>query len=325
MKTTLNHALLCVLAASAFLFSCNKFEASEPSGPEEPKYNINVTLGGAAIEVETKTTGDASTVATNEAKVNSLQVLVFRGDFLDAYGTANASSVSVSCTAGTRTIYAVVNGPSLSSVTSLAALESTMVDLSANSASSFVMVGSKTETLPGTNSVTIPVSRMVSRIVLKKITRNFTAASLQGLTFKVDSIYVVNAAGNFNYKLNGSPTKWYNENKDKGELTALLRDAPGATIANNSSYSTPHYFYVMPNSAASKTTRLVIVATLGTQKYYYPVNLPAMQYNKSYEITGVTIKRGGSDDPNTPVTSSDISFGISVNNWVTSNIAEQLI
>ena len=325
MKTTIKQALLWVLAASALFYSCNKFESTEAPGPDEPRYNINVTLGGAAIEVETKTTGEASTVSANEAKVNSLQVLVFRGDFLDAYGTANASSVSVSCTAGTRTIYAVVNGPNLSAVTSLSALESTMVDLSSNSTSSFVMVGSTSATLPGTGSVSIPVSRMVSRIVLKKISRNFTAASLQSLSFKVDSIYVVNAAGNFNYKLNASPSKWYNEGKDKGEVTALLRDAPGVLIANNSSYSTPHYFYVMPNSAASKTTRLVIVATLGTQKYYYPVDMPALQYNKSYEITGVTIKRGGSDNPNTPVTSSDISFSVSVNGWTTNDIAEQLM
>ena len=325
MKQTTKSALIWVLAAAAAFSSCNKIEAPELKNSSEPRYNINVTLGGAAIEVETKTTGDASTVATNEAKVNNLQVLVFRGDFLDAYGTANSNSVSVSCTAGTRTIYAVVNGPSLSSVTSLSAFESTMVDLSANTASSFVMVGSTSTTLPGTNSVSIPVSRLVSRIVLKKITRNFTAASLQGLSFKVDSIYVVNAAGNLNYKLNASPTKWYNQDKDKGEVTSLLRDAPGATIANNASYSTPHYFYVMPNPATSKTTRLVIVATLGTQKYYYPINLPAMQYNKSYEITGVTIKRGGSDDPNTPVTSADISFSVSVNGWSTSDIAEQIM
>ena len=60
-------------------------------------------------------------------------------------------------------------------------------------------------------------------------------------------------------------------------------------------------------------------------KYYYPVDMPALQYNKSYEITGVTIKRGGSDNPNTPVTSSDISFSVSVNGWTTNDIAEQLM
>lgn len=325
MKHTISKTIASVLALAALFSSCNKFEGPQIQSDPEQRYNINVTLGGAAVEIETKLTGDASTVSTNESKINSLQVLVFRGDFLDAYGTANSNSVSVSCTAGSRTIYAVVNGPNLSGVTSLSALESTMVDLSANSANSFVMSGKTLTTLPGTKSVTVPVSRMVSRIVLKKITRNFTAASLQGLTFKVDSIYVVNAAGSFNYAMNAAPGKWYNQDKDRGDLPALLRDTPGATIANNASYSTPHYFYVMPNPGSSKTTKLVIVATLGTQKYYYPVSLPALQYNKSYEIAGVTVKRGGSDNPDTPVTSDDISFSVTVAGWTTSNIEEQIM
>ncbi len=325
MKHVLSNYFLTALALAALFSSCNKFEETAPESAPEQRYNIDVTLGGAAIEVETKATGEAATVAANEASVTSLQVLVFRGDFLDAYGTSNSTSVSVSCTAGTRTIYAVVNGPDLSAVTSLAALESTVVDLSANSTNSFVMVGKTSTTLPGTKSVTVPVSRMVSRIVLKKITRNFLAPSLQGLSFRVDSIYVVNAAGNINYKLDAAPGKWYNQSKDKGELPALLRDTPGATIANNASYSTPHYFYVMPNPATSKTTRLVIVATVGTHKYYYPVNLPAMQNNKSYEIAGVTIKRGGSDNPDNPVSSDDISFSVTVSGWTTSDIAEQII
>ncbi|MBO4605003.1 MAG: DUF4906 domain-containing protein [Bacteroidales bacterium] len=325
MKHTISKTIASVLALAALFSSCNKFEGPQMQSDPEQRYNINVTLGGAAVEIETKLTGDASTVSTNEAKINSLQVLVFRGDFLDAYGTANSNSVSVSCTAGSRTIYAVVNGPNLSGVTSLSALESTMVDLSANSANSFVMSGKTVTTLPGTKSVTVPVSRMVSRIVLKKITRNFTATSLQGLTFKVDSIYVVNAAGSFNYAMNAAPGKWYNQDKDRGDLPALLRDTPGATIANNASYSTPHYFYVMPNPGSSKTTKLVIVATLGTQKYYYPVSLPALQHNKSYEIAGVTVKRGGSDNPDTPVTSDDISFSVTVAGWTTSNIEEQIM
>ena len=325
MKHIISKTLVSVFALATLFFSCNKNDLTSPGSSPEQRYNINVTLGGAAVEVETKTTGEAETVSAHEAAVNNLQVLVFRGDFLDAYGTANASSVSVSCTAGTRTIYAVVNGPDLSAVTSLSALESTAVDLASNSTNSFVMVGKTSTTLPGSETVTIPVSRMVSRIVVKQISRNFLAPALQGLSFRVDSIYVINAAGSLDYKLNAAPGKWYNLSKDRGDLPSLLRDAPGAAIANNGTYSTPHYFYVMPNPGTAKTTRLVIVATLGTQKYYYPVNLPAMQYNKSYEISGVTIKRGGSEDPDIPVYSDDVSFSVTVNGWTTNGISEQII
>ena len=267
MKQKNTKIIVLAFALATLFSSCNKFEAPRLQDASEQRYNIDVTLGGAAIEVETKVTGEAATVGANEARVNSLQVLVFKGDFIDAYGTSATTSVSVSCTAGTRTIYAVVNGPDLSSVTSLSALESRVVDLSINRTNSFVMVGSTSTTLPGTKSVSIPVSRLVSRIVLKKITRNFLAPALQNMSFSVDSIYVVNAAGNYNYKMDAAPGKWYNESKDKGEVTELLRDTPGASIANNASYNTPHYFYVMPNPATSKVTKLVIVATLGTRKY----------------------------------------------------------
>lgn len=325
MKHTFSKTIVFVLALAALFSSCNKNEAPQFQADQEQRYNINVTLGGAAVEVETKSTGVASTISANEAKVNNLQVLVFRGDFLDAYGTASGNMMTISCTAGSRTIYALVNAPDLSAVTSLSALESTIVDLSDNAPNSFVMVGSKTTTLPGTKAITIPVYRMVSRIVLKQITRNFSAPALQNLTFTVDSIYVINAAGSFNYKLDSAPTKWYNVGKDQGELPDLLMDAPSVTIANNASYTTPHYFYVMPNSGSTKPTRLVIVATLGTEKYYYPVTLPAMQYNKSYEIVGVTIRRGGSDSPDSPVLFDNIAFSVNVTGWTTTDISEQLI
>ena len=326
MKQFSTMALIAVCAAVS-LISCNKFQ-TDPfvNSQQDNTCNINVTLGGAAVDIETKATGEAAAVSANEAKVNTMQVLVFRGDLIDAYGTvSNASSLSLSCTAGSRKIYAVVNAPDLSSVSSLSAFESMVVDLSANTASSFVMVGSKTVTLPGTKTVEIEVSRLVSRVVIKKITRNFTSPSLAALGFKVDKIYLVNAAGSYNYGQTAAPSKWYNLGENKSELPALLYDAPAAPIANNSSYSTLHYFYAMPNPATSNVTKLVIEATLGTQKYYYPVALPAMLPNKSYEITGVTIKRGGSEDPDTPITSDSITFSVTVKGWETTGIDEQII
>ena len=325
MKQTFKFAL-AFLCAAASVISCNKFDNSPAYGVEDSRCNINVTLGGAAVNIETKTTGEAAAISANEAKVNSLQVLVFRGDLIDAYATvSNASSLSLSCTAGSRTVYAAVNAPDLSGVSSKSAFEAMVVDLSANTPSSFVMVGSETVTLPGTKSVVVNVSRLVSRVVIKEIKRQFTSPSLAALGFKVDKIYLVNAAGSYNYGQSAAPSKWYNEKTNKSELPDLLYDAPAATIANGSSYSTLHYFYAMPNPASSKVTKLVVEATLGTQKYYYPIALPAMQPNKSYEITGITIKRGGSEDPDTPVTSDDISFGVTVSGWTTSEIAEQII
>ena len=177
------------------------------------------------------------------------------------------------------------------------------------------MVGSKTVTLPQSEKVSIDVNRIASRVVLKKVTRNFTSAALQSLDFTIDAIYIINVAGNTSYDLTAAPAAWYNVAKYNSELAALMHDPVDSKIINGQSYGTQHAFYSYPNDATSKTTRLVIETTLGETKYYYPINLPAMESNKSYEIAEVTITRPGSDDPDVPVSFEDATFSINVIDW----------
>lgn len=314
------------LSTALMLSSCNKsIDPTIQAVPDEARFSLEVSLGGSAGQVETKVSGETSTVSAGESKVNSLQVLVFRGDFLDAYTKSTAASVSVSCTEGSRSVYAVVNAPDLSGISSLTALKAKVIDLADNSGTSFVMVGSKSVTIPATGTVSIDVERIVSRVVVKSISRDFESPSLAALSFKVDKIYLVNAAGNAKLDFSGAPAKWYNEGSDKSQVAALLSDAPAAAIANKTSYSTAHYFYAMPNPASAKKTLLVVEATLGDQKYYYPVELPALEHNCSYEISKLTIKRPGSDSPTDTVTSASASFTVTVTPWETTVIEEEII
>lgn len=320
------YVLGTALSAALMLSSCNKsIDSTIQSGPDKLRFSLDVSLGGTLGQVETKVTGETATVSAAESKVNSLQVLVFRGDFLDAYGKSSAANVSVSCTEGSRTVYALVNAPDLSGVSTLTALKSKVVDLADNSEASFVMVGNKTVEIPASEAVSIDVERLVSRVVVKSISRDFESPSLASLSFNVDKIYLVNAAGDAKLDLSGAPAKWYNEGSDKSQVAALLSDAPGTAIANKASYSTAHYFYTMPNPATSKKTLLVIEATLGTQKYYYPVELPALENNCSYEISKITVKRPGSDSPTDPVSSSSASFTVRVTPWETTTVDEEII
>lgn len=325
MKNFFN--ILGIALSTAFvLSSCHKsIDPTVQAGLDEPRFSLEVSLGGSAGQVETKVTGETASISAGESKVSSLQVLVFRGDFLDAYAKTTSASASVSCTKGSRTVYAVVNAPDLSGISSLAALKSKVVDLADNSATSFVMVGSKSVTIPASGAVSIDVERIVSRVVVKSISRDFESPSLAALSFKVDKIYLVNAAGSAKLDLSGAPGKWYNEGSNKSQVAALISDSPAAAIADKASYSTPHYFYAMPNPASSKKTLLVIEATLGTQKYYYPVELPALEHNCSYEISKVTVKRPGSDTPTEPVTSSSASFTVKVTPWATTVVDEKII
>ena len=300
-------------AALVALVACNKNEVT-PMGPQ----NQPETLEPCELTVGICGSMTKATAVTkdNEAKVNDLQVFVFRGDELDAYASVdNAMELTLSCTAGEREVYALVNAPEYSSVSSKTALLAKVSELSANSLTNFEMVGSKSVTLPQASTVSIDVNRIASRVVLKKVTRNFTSAALQSLDFTVDAIYLINVAGNTSYDLTAVPGEWYNVAKYNSELASLLHDAVGSKIANGASHDTVHSFYSYPNDAASKTTRLVIETTLGTTKYYYPINLPAMESNKSYEIAEVTITRPGSDDPDVPVSFADATFSINVIDW----------
>ena len=249
---------------------------------------------------------------------------MFRGDFLDAYQKATTSSVSLTCTAGERRVYAVVNAPDLSSISSKSALEAYLVDLSANTASSLVMIGVANATLPGEETVNIAVNRMVARVVVNKISREFESASLGALKFVVKGIYLSDVAGNGSISGAAAPSKWYNTSNKKDDCPALLSDKPNAEIADKGAYSTAHYFYSMPNKVAQKT-KLVVEAQLGDKTFYYPIELPALESNKSYEIANILVKRPGADTPDAPVTSDAITFSVSVNDWITVPIVEQII
>ena len=289
----------------------------------QPQNQESLVPCGLTVGICGAMTKATAVTTENEAKVNNLQIFVFRGDDLDAYASVdNAKELTLSCTAGERVVYALVNAPDYSAVPGKAALLAKVSELSANSLTNFEMVGSKSVTLPQTGTVSIDVNRIASRVVLKKITRNFTSAALQALDFTVDAIYLVNVAGNTSYDLTAAPSTWYNVAENKGELASLLVDTPVAPIAQGQAYDTAHTFYAYPNDLAVNTTRIVIETTLGTSKYYYPINLPEMAANKSYEIAEVVLTRPGSDNPDEPVSFADATFSINVIDWTVVPVTE---
>ncbi len=309
------------------LSSCDKNLSVNDYGlPEDENAQKCVLAVGVTSDPQLKSTGTEETVLNSEKTVGTLQVLVFRDGFLDAYGKAEkSSSLILTCTSGSREVYALVNAPDLSSLSTKSALEAYMIDLNANAPSSLVMYGKQSVTLPVESSVSISVKRMVSRIVVKKVTRNFESSALASLGFSIKAIYVLNASGNANI-LGNANTKWYNGSSNAADLPSLLYDAVSSgDIKNNAVYSTSHYFYAMPNDNSVKVTTVVIEAVLGDRTFYYPIELPALESNHSYEISGITIKRPGSDSPNVPVSTKDITFSVSVVDWTSKTINEQII
>ena len=321
--------MMAAVAAVFGTMSCRKDNV-----PSMNQGNANVPVDGERTEltvgIATELTRSTTITADDEVKVNNLQVFVFRGDALDAYGVAdNASSVTVSCTKGDREVYAVVNAPDLKDIATKTDLLAAKSALSDNNESNFVMIGKTNADLPSELPVNVEVDRIVSKVVLKTVNRAFTSAALAALNFSIDEIFITNVAGDVNYGLTDNPLEWYNKMDYNSEMAMFTHDAPAASVVNEEAYSTQHTFYCYPNKAADsdaaswspRRTRLVLKTTLGTDTYYYPVTLPELENNKSYELE-LTITRPGSESPDNPVSFADCTFSISVKPWTVITVSD---
>ena len=321
--------MMAAVAAVFGTMSCKKDNV-----PSMNHGNANVPVDGERTEltvgIATGMTKSTTITAEDEVKVNNLQVFVFRGDALDAYGVAdNASTVTVSCTKGNREVYAVVNAPDLKDIATKTDLLAAKSALSDNDESNFVMIGKTNADLPSELPVNVEVDRIVSKVVLKTVNRAFTSAALAALNFSIDEIFITNVAGDVNYGLTDNPLEWYNKMDYNSEMAMFTHDAPAASVVNEEAYSTQHTFYCYPNKAADsdatswspRRTRLVLKTTLGTDTYYYPVTLPELENNKSYELE-LTITRPGSDNADMPVSFEDCAFSISVKPWTVITVTE---
>ena len=321
--------MMAAVAAVFGTMSCKKDNV-----PSMNHGNANVPVDGERTEltvgIATGMTKSTTITAEDEVKVNNLQVFVFRGDALDAYGVAdNASTVTVSCTKGNREVYAVVNAPDLKDIATKTDLLAAKSALSDNDESNFVMIGKTNADLPSELPVNVEVDRIVSKVVLKTVNRAFTSAALAALNFSIDEIFITNVAGDVNYGLTDNPLEWYNKMDYNSEMAMFTHDAPAASVVNEEAYSTQHTFYCSPNKAADsdaaswspRRTRLVLKTTLGTDTYYYPVTLPELENNKSYELE-LTITRPGSDNADMPVSFEDCAFSISVKPWTVITVTE---
>lgn len=321
-------AALCTIACNKDL---NQNVPSQNQGLFEEGQKCEVAVGIVGSE-RTKATGST---ADDEVAVKKLQIFVFRGDALDAYGVVeNKDSLKLSCTAGQRTIYALVNDVDRSTIKTKTDLLAAVSDYNNTLTGGFAMIGSTDKTLPQTGKITIEVNRLASRVVIKKISRNFTSAALAAMDFKIEKIWIQNVAADINLGLTAAPTTWLNKQELDAVIDKYTCDKPDASVANGSAYETKHTFFCYPNPTVddssdatwcARHTRLVVQVKLGTSDtYYYPITLPVLEYNKSYEIENLTLTRPGSDNPDVPVTFQDCTFDINIKPWTVVPVTEGL-
>lgn len=283
-----------------------------------------------------------------ETRINNIQALIFGVDGkINCHkdlGTSTRSSLST--TSGAKTVYVVINGPDLSTVATLAELETKRIDLSENSTEAskgFIMAGKNTCIVSGPTECPITVSRLAARIALESVTNALPAS--YG-SFEIKHVFLANVPGNQNFAGTGTTEMWYNKEgrKDESPLiedhiidgTTYMASCPqltfneiGATVENGKTYGpdTPNLLYAYSNNIETapngfnspftpQKSVLVTVIEIEGKTYYYPVVLDKSATERNTTSTiGLTISNLGSTDPNEPVSKGSISINVTVDEW----------
>ena len=348
--------LLLMAAIAAMVCSCDKDSDCIPC---QEKNQIEATLKvnlGFEDDMQTKATAYV-TAQPYETAINDVQVLVFDSSgALNAYVDADTktSGINIKTTTGSKTICAIVNGPDLSSVTTIPELNAKTIDLGDNSITStagFVMAGSAScNVTTSSQNVNVTVRRFVSRVALQKV-NNALPASYGAMT--INNVTLINVVGNQNLAGAATASTWYNKMGRKDGSTTSSHIIDGSTylashptltfksvessVANGVSHtpSTPYLFYTFPNSTitdvcgwvspfTARKTRLVVAATISGKKYYYPVVIDTPIRNYAYTVE-LTITGLGSTDPDKPVSKGAINASVTVEGWATGSIYDETI
>lgn len=334
-------------AAAVLTVGCKKDAGKEAQSEPLVPASFKVQILGTG----TKATGQVMNSAAGDAKVNSLQVYVFRGNELEDYKNAGAAmEATLAATSGERTVVALVNAPELTSVATIAELKASVTSLSDNALDGFVMTGEVTQEVVDGAVVPVTVKRLVSRVSVNKISTAFKYMRADWVV-GVKGIYLINVSSKNNYGLtadlaNAPADAWANKlaHEDAG-LDALLYDElTGVNVSNGNPYIAEHAFFPYPNSVSNddclaaaglasgaslpaawspRATLLVLDVTLSgkeagvdfTRNGYYPIVLPALERNKTYIIEEIQITREPSPTPFEPIETGESQITIRVSDW----------
>lgn len=325
--------ILIAAMAAVVLVGCSE-KHLQPAEVETNVQDMDVEL---TVNVPVSVTKVSS--ASDESKINGLQVLVFDSNgVLEAFKTGTGSSLTLTCTSGEKTIAVFANAESMAAVNRYSELDQKVSDLSENEVGGLVMEGYKEVELSSSGTVNIALKRLAAKVTIKSIKNSFELAQHQQMEFKLVSVYLVNVAGGqyFNTAVDTSvPTLWYHKGSCTSELP-FLYDVLSAenVLAYGDTYAAEHYFYCYPNPVSSdvtggeqwseRLTRLVVEATLDGETYYYPITIDNIAQNSSYAYT-LEITRPGSSSPDIPVDDSAVNFNVTVSDWIELPVVPEVI
>lgn len=305
------------------------------------------TAGSPAVKSVTDAVG-------KESYLKDVQVFIFKTDGTLYQREVFPENTSVQSISGVKSGYyklaAVANAPAMTSIQTQAELEQQAIALSLNDPQvGFVMYGATDNNVmvSGSNdsptSVTIDLTRHVSRVRLTTV-QNKLPSDCGAL--KVEGVFLENGLGSWTLLASAAPTSYVNyagrktgKNKSTSEAdfitkasdaesAALTFQAVDRTVSRSEtaeSFNLPLYSFPNPLSmsddhfgatAESSCARLVLRVSYGSpaESWYYPVTIPSMERNTSYDVSFV-ISGPGSKDPNQQVSNGNLSVEVRVLAW----------
>ena len=343
------------LAAGLLISACtmDKFcQAEDHRDTRSGLLTVNVES-----EMESRAVEHYLEVKDYEKAIKTLRVLVFDnlGNLVENRDCGTTSTgQAFELPYGTYKVYAVANGPDLSSVTSESGLLAVSTDFKNNSKTAgFIMVGNSSVNLnSASNTANIAISRLLARVSLVSIS-NMLPESYSSIT--IENVFLANVVGNCNLAGAKSGSLWYNKEGRKDEsprveshiidgssylasVPELTFSSQGLNLACSSSTdfsASPVLLYAYPNSASEspsgfhstftdQKTALVVCVKVAGQKYYYPIVLDSVQANRNYTVA-LTFKALGTTDPGNEIKKGSLTANITVNGWGEGSIYNETI
>lgn len=331
-------AAAAIIAAAA---SCNKDDSAPAKTVDDGMVNLKVAVTAPAA---TKATVAGT---TDENKINNIQIFVFKlngSDYVyEASAKANAASLDITVTSGTKTVIALVNeATDYTAEQERASIYAKVTALKENARNDFRMVGEKEQLVDATHAtVAVPVNRVAARVRVNGITNNL----LNGFdtkSVKVVRAYLTHVADNTDYTRVAANTDWYAEAGINTELDhagaavsvaaekTAVNDlvyqalATPADLASGATYSTPFVLYAYPHDGTVKKTHLTVEMEIDGNNYTYVIELPAIVGNHSYEVNDLVLKNLGNpsdgddtieNEEDNPITPVDATFSVQVQEW----------
>ena len=352
---------ICLLAVTltALAVACQK---NGPGPSPDMDRGVSLTIGIRGADLPSPLSkAEAVTGSEEENTVTGIQVFVFKkngNDYLfETSAKASGSTATLTVTSGTKTIIVLANEDtdftlSGEAVLDRSALYAQFRTLKAHRTGHFQMMGEKSGVTIGNTSATatctVPMSRLVSRVEIKKITNSLqygyagedvsvVRAFLTGVPEKVnfgvdpnhpdvagmlhyDSFYATTGI-NTRLDLNGEAVP----EEEKTAVNALIyKSVNSDVLADGASCTQPVVLYTCPNDLTHRATHVVVELRIGGKYYTYPVELPRLEPNCTYQINELVIKSignpGNGDDQldgeeDLPITHVDCTFSVEVQPW----------